>query len=109
MQSSLCLHRITNVPGHLLSIVSTNYTHYFSLANAGILSCAPALRDNAAIGLDSVSVDILYSKSEGCKQNIFLGTETSFEHLVLRNAYTRSKIILSHQIPIQVGREARAF
>lgn len=69
-----------NVPGHLLSIVPTNYTHYFSIANAGILNCAPAPRDNAAIGLDSVSVDILCSKSEGCKQNIFLGTETNFDH-----------------------------
>lgn len=80
MQSSQCSHRITNVPGHLLSIVPTNYAHYFSLANAGILSCAPALRDNAAIGLDNVSVDILCSNSEGCKQNIFLGPETSFEY-----------------------------
>lgn len=76
-----------NVPGHLLSIVPTNYTHYFSLVNAGILSCAPALRDNAAISLDSVSVDIL-CKSEGCKQNVFLGTEKSFDH-----HYTRSTII----------------
>lgn len=56
----------------------------------------------------TVSVDIL-CKSEGCKQNVFLGTENSFDHQVLRNVYTRSTIILSHQILIQVLKELRAF
>lgn len=65
---------------HLLSIVPTNYTHYFSLANAGILSCAPAHRNNATTGLDWVSVDLCTEIVKLCKENVCLGTETSFEH-----------------------------
>jgi len=64
----------------LLSVIPTNYTHYFSLANAGILSYVPAQRDNAAIGLDWVSVDICAEIEKLCKQNVCLGTEIIFEH-----------------------------
>lgn len=66
--------------GHLLGIVPTNCTHCFLLANAGILSRAPAQGDNAAIGLDWVSVDQWTETVRTHEQIIGLGTETGFEH-----------------------------
>lgn len=66
--------------GYLLSIVPTNYTHYFSIANADILNCAPAYGDNTTAGLDWVSVDLCAEIVKLCKQSLCLGTETSFEY-----------------------------
>lgn len=52
----------------------------FLLANAGILSCAPAQGDNATVGLDWVSADQWTETVKTHEQIIGLGTETSFEH-----------------------------